>query len=552
MFTMRRDKTLLALFAWKRCLDRTCLFFSRPLWAPRSTTAFCFPMATNSAIQAGCAIAEEAVRADHAKKAEEATHLYARAIQMLSPYVRNKAIPTEQRNEMIERIQQYKDRVRALERALPAQRYQAGAHVRGQMFPIQFSSPRHRNDPSAPSSRATRLESPSVSSPRPGHGATTRSPHLATATTNSPRPKLSSRPHQFNTDGRPAWEGRVQRKVDTPEPPPSPWALHQRKKAEEKEAARLAAENGGGTEKKPMSAGAQAYEGHLEASIMQDLLEKNLNVRWQDIAGLDKAKQTLQEAVILPALRPDLFNGLRAPPRGVLLFGPPGTGKTMLAKCVATESKACFFNISASSLTSKWHGEGEKLVKKMFEVARKMQPSVIFIDEIDSLLSSRREKEHDAVRLLKTEFLVHLDGAGTNEGDRVLIMGATNRPDDLDDAMIRRLQKRIYIGLPERTARMALVKNLLQRQPYDMSDTELEQLVRQTEGFSGSDLSQLCREAAFGPIRELGSRVMTAAVEDIRLLQYKDFTKALEAIRPSVSQESLGEFAAWSKKYSST
>ena len=285
---------------------------------------------------------------------------------------------------------------------------------------------------------------------------------------------------------------------------------------------------------------------------MQDLLEKNLNVRWQDIAGLDKAKQTLQEAVILPALRPDLFNGLRAPPRGVLLFGPPGTGKTMLAKCVATESKACFFNISASSLTSKWHGEGEKLVKKMFEVARKMQPSVIFIDEIDSLLSSRREKEHDAVRRLKTEFLVHLDGAGTNEGDRVLIMGATNRPDDLDDAMIRRLQKRIYIGLPERTARMALVKNLLQRQPYDMSDTELEQLVRQTEGFSGSDLSQLCREAAFGPIRELGSRVMTAAVEDIRLLQYKDFTKALEAIRPSVSQESLGEFAAWSKKYSST
>ena len=137
---------------------------------------------------------------------------------------------------------------------------------------------------------------------------------------------------------------------------------------------------------------------------------KKFKWKWNEIAGLEKAKQTLQEAVILPALRPDLFQGLRAPPRGVLLFGPPGTGKTMLAKCVATESHANFFNISASSLTSKWHGEGEKLVRKLFDIARKMQPSVIFIDEIDSLLSSRRENEHDAVRRLKTEFLVHLDG----------------------------------------------------------------------------------------------------------------------------------------------
>eukprot|EP01041_Mallomonas_annulata_P011350 gene11350-23757_t len=127
-----------------------------------------------------------------------------------------------------------------------------------------------------------------------------------------------------------------------------------------------------------------------ETQIFNEMLDKSPGVKWDDISGLALAKQTLQEAVILPNLRPDLFTGLRAPSRGVLLFGPPGTGKTLLAKAVATESGFAFFSITASSVTSKYVGEGEKLMKTLFEMAKKMQPSVIFFDEIDALMSSRK------------------------------------------------------------------------------------------------------------------------------------------------------------------
>eukprot|EP00611_Tribonema_gayanum_P029181 TRINITY_DN7726_c0_g1_i1.p1 TRINITY_DN7726_c0_g1~~TRINITY_DN7726_c0_g1_i1.p1 ORF type:complete len:428 (-),score=101.20 TRINITY_DN7726_c0_g1_i1:265-1548(-) len=151
----------------------------------------------------------------------------------------------------------------------------------------------------------------------------------------------------------------------------------------------------------------------LDKIIMEELLDRSPGVVWDDIAGLAEAKQTLQEAVILPNLRPDLFTGLRAPPRGVLLYGPPGTGKTMLAKAVATESNFTFFSISASSLTSKYVGEGEKLVRALFRAARARRPSVVFVDEIDSLLSARGAGEHEASRRLKTEFMVQLDGACT-------------------------------------------------------------------------------------------------------------------------------------------
>ena len=156
-------------------------------------------------------------------------------------------------------------------------------------------------------------------------------------------------------------------------------------------------------------------------------MDRSPGVGWEAIAGLAVAKRTLMESVILPSLRPDIFTGLRAPPKGVLLYGPPGTGKTMLAKAVATETDAAFFSISASSLTSKWVGEGEKMVKALFSLARKLQPTVIFMDEIDSLLGARSKGEHDASRRLKTEFLVQLDGAATDGDDRILIIGATNR-----------------------------------------------------------------------------------------------------------------------------
>lgn len=146
---------------------------------------------------------------------------------------------------------------------------------------------------------------------------------------------------------------------------------------------------------------------------MNDVLDNSPGVRWDDIAGLEFAKKNVIEIVVWPMLRPDLFKGLRGPPKGMLLFGPPGTGKTLIGKAIATESNAKFFSISASSLTSKWHGQGEKLVRTLFSVATYFEPSIIFIDEIDSLLSQRQDSEFEATRRIKTEFLVQLDGVAT-------------------------------------------------------------------------------------------------------------------------------------------
>ncbi|XP_041789131.1 spastin isoform X2 [Chelmon rostratus] len=307
-------------------------------------------------------------------------------------------------------------------------------------------------------------------------------------------------------------------------------------------------------------------DGKLANLILNDIVDSGSSVRFGDVAGQDLAKQALQEIVILPALRPELFTGLRTPARGLLLFGPPGNGKTMLAKAVAAESNATFFNISAASLTSKYVGEGEKLVRALFSVARELQPSIIFIDEVDSLLCERREGEHDASRRLKTEFLVEFDGVQSGGDERVLVMGATNRPQELDEAVLRRFAKRVYVALPAEETRFKLLKNLLEKHGNPLSHRELSQLARMTEGYSGSDLTSLAKDASLGPIRELhpeqvrnveASEVSSPAgdrpiADQVRNICFRDFVESLKKIKSSVGPQTLELYVRWNRDYGDT
>ncbi|KAJ5138542.1 uncharacterized protein N7515_003390 [Penicillium bovifimosum] len=298
--------------------------------------------------------------------------------------------------------------------------------------------------------------------------------------------------------------------------------------------------------------------------ILNDIVVRGDEVHWDDIAGLEGAKKALKEAVVYPFLRPDLFSGLREPARGMLLFGPPGTGKTMLARAVATESKSTFFSISASSLTSKWHGESEKLVRALFGLAKALAPSIIFVDEIDSLLSARSSgSEHEASRRSKTEFLVQWSdlqraAAGREqtsrekkEGDasRVLVLAATNLPWDIDEAARRRFVRRQYIPLPEQHVREQQLRKLISHQHHELSDADIQVLVQVTEGFSGSDITALAKDAAMGPLRNLGEALLHTPMDQIRAIIFQDFEASLYSIRPSVSPDGLRKYEEWAKEF---
>ncbi|KAL9245307.1 hypothetical protein vseg_018973 [Gypsophila vaccaria] len=293
------------------------------------------------------------------------------------------------------------------------------------------------------------------------------------------------------------------------------------------------------------------YDAKLVEMINTVIVDRSPSVKWDDVAGLELAKQALFEMVILPTKRRDLFTGLRRPPRGLLLFGPPGNGKTMLAKAVASECNATFFNVSASTLTSKWVGEGEKLVRTLFMVAISRQPSVIFMDEIDSMLSAREANEHDASRRLKSEFLVQFDGVTSNSNDLVIVIGATNKPQELDDAVLRRLVKRIYIPLPDEKVRKLALEQKLKGQAFSLPRQDLERLARDTEGYSGSELQSLCEEAAIMPIRELGPKILTVDANQVRPLRYEDFQKAMTIVRPSLNRSRWEELERWNQQFGS-
>ncbi|XP_060667405.1 ATPase family AAA domain-containing protein FIGL1 isoform X3 [Ziziphus jujuba] len=296
-------------------------------------------------------------------------------------------------------------------------------------------------------------------------------------------------------------------------------------------------------------------EPRLIEHVSNEIMDKDPNVRWNDIAGLEHAKKCVTEMVIWPLLRPDIFKGCRSPGKGLLLFGPPGTGKTMIGKAIAGEAKATFFYISASSLTSKWIGEGEKLVRALFGVASCRQPAVIFVDEIDSLLSQRKsEGEHESSRRLKTQFLIEMEGFDSGN-EQILLIGATNRPQELDEAARRRLTKRLYIPLPSSEARAWIIQNLLEKDGlFKLAKEEIDKICNLTEGYSGSDMKNLVKDASMGPLREAlkqGIEITTLKKEDMRPVTLQDFVYALQEVRPSVSLNELGTYEEWNRQFGS-
>ncbi|KAL3611887.1 hypothetical protein D5086_002907 [Populus alba] len=285
-------------------------------------------------------------------------------------------------------------------------------------------------------------------------------------------------------------------------------------------------------------------EPHLLERIIYEIMDTDLNVCWGDIAGLERAKRSVTQMVIWPFMRPDIFKGCRDLGSGLLLFGPPGTCKTMMAKTIAGEMKAAFFHLSARTLATKWIGEGEKLVRALFGVASCRQPAVIFVDEIDSLLSQRKsEGEHESSRRLKTQFLIEMEGFDSGS-EQILLIGATNRPQELDEAARRRLTKRLYIPLPSLEARAWIVRNLLDKDGlFKLSKDEIDTICSLTEGYSGSDMKNLVKDASMGPLREAlkqGIEITKLKKEDMRSVTLQDFEDALQEVRPSVSSNELG------------
>ncbi|WOK99332.1 ribosome biogenesis ATPase RIX7-like isoform X1 [Canna indica] len=255
-------------------------------------------------------------------------------------------------------------------------------------------------------------------------------------------------------------------------------------------------------------------DNEFEKRIRPEVIPANeIGVTFDDIGALSEIKESLQELIILPLKRPELFKGgLLKPCRGILLFGPPGTGKTMLAKAIANEAGASFINVSMSTITSKWFGEDEKNVRALFTLAAKVAPTIIFVDEVDSMLGQRtRVGEHEAMRKIKNEFMTRWDGLLTKSGERILVLAATNRPFDLDEAIIRRFERRIMVGLPSVDSREAILRTLLSKEKVEGLD--YKELAMLTEGYSGSDLKNLCITAAYRPVRELIQRERSKKLE---------------------------------------
>jgi len=289
-----------------------------------------------------------------------------------------------------------------------------------------------------------------------------------------------------------------------------------------------------------------------EMQIAEEIIDPDsMSITFDDIGGLEDVKASLHELLILPVCRPELFakKKLAATPKGILLYGPPGTGKTLLAKATAKECNVVFINLNWSSILSKWLGESEKLATAVFTLARKLQPCIIFIDEIDSFLRNRSSYDNEANSHIKAQFMSMWDGLNASDDMKIVVIGATNRPDDIDEAIKRRMPRRFFVDLPGPTQREDILKIILADENLDKK-FNYKYLAELTDKYSGSDLKELCRAAAYAPIRELVAQERKSASNrnnissetsnsdetrnsKARPLSMEDFVAAMQSVRPS-------------------
>lgn len=303
-----------------------------------------------------------------------------------------------------------------------------------------------------------------------------------------------------------------------------------------------------------------------EQAILQDLVfPEDIPVSFDDIGGLSNIIEELRESVIYPLTMPNLYSSsssLLSAPSGVLLYGPPGCGKTMLAKALAHESGACFINLHISTLTEKWFGDSNKLVNAVFSLARKLEPAIVFIDEIDAVLGTRRSGEHEASGMVKAEFMTHWDGLAsansTGKAQRIMVLGATNRIQDIDDAILRRMPKKFPVSLPNTSQRLKILQIILKDTKIDGTNFDMQYLARVMAGMSGSEIKEACREAAMIPVREMireqresGQRMDQMRASAVRGLRTNDFFIRTSAMQRLIPQESAKDEKDWSTASSS-
>jgi SpoVK/Ycf46/Vps4 family AAA+-type ATPase len=281
------------------------------------------------------------------------------------------------------------------------------------------------------------------------------------------------------------------------------------------------------------------------------IISEKPTVKWEDIGGLEEAKKTIKEAVILPFIhnKPPFVES----PRSILLYGPPGTGKTLLAKAASNTLNATFFEARTSSLLSKYFGESLKIISLLFQKAKEKEPSLIFMDEFDSIMISRDTGLQESTRRVVGQLLEEIEGFNTRKEDKIILMAATNKPWDLDDAMISRFQRKVYIPLPDKKARERIFE--IHLKGATLRGITTSALAERSEGFSGRDIANVCREAIMFMIREENPKLEELTPAQIekyemkyRSLETKDFDQAFEKVKLTVDRKTIERYEQWGEQ----